>query len=308
MKPVTQADLARRYGYLLDHLARRGLLDRAAAAGAGVTPEAVESLIAEGRSRWRSVTLAQTVYKLRRMSEIIAPDRDVSWLEEIERDLALDAHPKPRFDRIVTSEQLVEAGLTLVREARDAHHRRRLWRAVQMRDGLMIALLALCPIRRKNFAGLTLQQSFRREGDTWWIVLAGRRHEERTAGRASGAAELKQAIALYLTWARPILLGRASSRSARRWVRGGIPFLHGALWVGEKGEALSMSGVERAITSTTRLVLGVGLSPHDFRRCAATTAAYRAGTMPNLASALLQHKDRRVTDEHYTRASSLQAG
>ena len=36
MKPVTQADLARRYGYLLDHLARRGLLDQAAAAGAGV--------------------------------------------------------------------------------------------------------------------------------------------------------------------------------------------------------------------------------------------------------------------------------
>jgi len=30
--------------------------------------------------------------------------------------------------------------------------------------------------------------------------------------------------------------------------------------------------------------------------------------MPHLASALLQHTDRRVTEEHYTRASSLQAG
>jgi integrase len=268
----------------------------------------VESLIAEGRSRWRSVTLAQTVYKLRRMSEIIAPDRDVSWLGEIERDLALDAHPKPRFDRIVTSEQLVEAGLTLVREARDAHHRRRLWRAVQMRDGLMIALLALCPIRRKNFAGLSLQESFRREGDTWWIVLGG---DDTKSGRPDERPvpqELKEAIALYLTWARPILLGKGEFTIGEAAGEGGDPFLAGALWVGEKGEALSMSGVERAITSTTRLVLGVGLSPHDFRRCAATTAAYRAGTMPNLASALLQHKDRRVTDEHYTRASSLQAG
>jgi hypothetical protein len=95
MKPVTQADLARRYGYFLDHLARRGLLDRAGAAGAGIMPETVESLIEEGRSRWRSVTLAQTIYKLRRMSEIIAPDRNVSWLEEIEKDLALVAAPKP---------------------------------------------------------------------------------------------------------------------------------------------------------------------------------------------------------------------
>src|SRR5918998_1330304 len=40
MKAVTQVDLARRYGYLLDYLARRGLLDPAAAAGASVTPEA----------------------------------------------------------------------------------------------------------------------------------------------------------------------------------------------------------------------------------------------------------------------------
>jgi hypothetical protein len=29
--------------------------------------------------------------------------------------------------------------------------------------------------------------------------------------------------------------------------------------------------------------------------------------MPHLASALLQHTDRRVTDEHYNRASSMQA-
>ena len=40
MKPVTQADLARRYGYFLDHLDRRGVLDltapgRARHAGSG---------------------------------------------------------------------------------------------------------------------------------------------------------------------------------------------------------------------------------------------------------------------------------
>ena len=50
MKPVTQADLARRYGYFLDHLDRRGVLDLAAPAGAQVTPGAVESFLAEVRS------------------------------------------------------------------------------------------------------------------------------------------------------------------------------------------------------------------------------------------------------------------
>jgi hypothetical protein len=49
MKPVTQADLARRYGYVLDHLHRRGRLDRAAPAGGHVTPAAIESFQAEVR-------------------------------------------------------------------------------------------------------------------------------------------------------------------------------------------------------------------------------------------------------------------
>ncbi len=243
------------------------------------------------------------------MTQILSPDRDVAWLVEIERDLAAEAHPKPRFDRIVTSDQLVEAGLTLVVEARDAHRRRRIWRAAQMRDGLMIALLALCPIRRKNFADLTLQASFRREGDRWWIVLGPKDTKSGRPDERSVPRELNLAIALYLTWARPILLHLPEFTIGGGTKGGGTdPLLSGSLWVGEKGEPLSISGVEAAIRSTTRMTLGVALSPHDFRRSAAATAAFRAGSMPHLASALLQHTNRRVTDEHYNRTSSLQAG
>ncbi len=58
---------------------------------------------------------------------------------------------------------------------------------------------------------------------------------------------------------------------------------------------------------TTRQTLGVAIAPHDFRRSGATTVAFRGGSEPHLASALLQHRDRRVTDQHYNRASSLSA-
>jgi hypothetical protein len=159
MKPVTQVDLARRYGYFLDHLDRRGVLDLGAPAGAQVTPAAVESFLAEVRSIWRSVTQAQSTYKLRRMAEILAPERDFSWLREIEKDLALVAYPTDRFDRIVTTEVLVKAGLALIREAELSTRRRRLWRATQLRNGLMVALLALHPIRSKNFATLSLSSA-----------------------------------------------------------------------------------------------------------------------------------------------------
>jgi integrase len=53
--------------------------------------------------------------------------------------------------------------------------------------------------------------------------------------------------------------------------------------------------------------IGVGVSPHMFRTSAASSAAVHAGHNPHLASALLHHRDNRVTEEHYNRASSLSA-
>src|SRR5215207_2644121 len=83
--------------------------------------------------------------------------------------------------------------------------------------------------------------------------------------------------------------------------------LSGPLWVGDMGEALRYGTVERILTESTRQTVGVAVAPHDFRRSGATTAAFRAGSQPHLASALLQHRDRRVTDQHYNRASNLSA-
>jgi integrase len=82
----------------------------------------------------------------------------------------------------------------------------------------------------------------------------------------------------------------------------------GPLWIGVTGEPLSYSNVNVVITETTQQCLGVAVNPHAFRVAAASTAAYRAANSPDLASALLQHTDRRTTDAHYNRATSLQSG
>jgi integrase len=61
------------------------------------------------------------------------------------------------------------------------------------------------------------------------------------------------------------------------------------------------------ISKVTRETLGIDVSPHLFRTAAASTAATFAGSTPHLASALLNHTDPRVTEEHYNRASSVSA-
>lgn len=57
LEPITRDDLARRYGYFLDFLARRGLLPKDAPAATAVTPENVDSYIAELNARVSSVTV-----------------------------------------------------------------------------------------------------------------------------------------------------------------------------------------------------------------------------------------------------------
>src|SRR6266849_5154720 len=169
---ASRDDFARRYGAFLGFLQRTGRLDRSAAAAAQVAPSSVEAYVAELTARVRSVTVFNCIYKLRRAAQLLAPAADFSWLAEIEKDLALVMQPRSKFDRLVFTGPLVEAGLTLVAEAeRFAKHD--LARARGVRNGLMIALLALCPIRLKNFAALEIGHTFKKVHGSWWIALPG---------------------------------------------------------------------------------------------------------------------------------------
>jgi integrase len=312
LAPVTQADLARRYGYYLDFLDRSGELDLAAEAGAQVTPEPIAAFIAELQARVSSVTVSRTIYKVRRAAECIAPPRDFAWLAEIGNDLVLLERPKNDFDRIVLTERLVEAGLTLIREADADTNGPRLRRALLVRNGLMVALLALCPIRLKNFAGLKIGRSFLRLEGGWWIVL--KHTKSKRPDYRPVPPFLTRSIESYLEVYRPVLLRQLTDRSEAR-----LDLRHGpapltisspneaasALWLSRLGAPLSYSQVERAITETTRMTLGVPVNPHRFRTSDATAAALYASHLPHLASALLHHSHQDVTQKHYNRASSL---
>ena len=294
LKPITRDDLARRYGYFLDFLNRRGLLQMEATAAAGVTPVNVEAYIAELNARVSSVTVYGSIYKMRRVSQLIAPNKDFSWLTEIEKDLALVMQPRSKFDRMVLAEVLVEVGLTLIHEAESATGLIDLARARQFRNGLMVALLAMCPIRLKNFAALAIGRSFVEIKGKWWIVLAASETKEKRADERPIDDMLKPNIERYLANYRPVLARTDNPPSI--------------LWLSSNdGTPMSYDGVERVIKATTFATVGVDVSPHLFRTSAASTAATHGGDNLHLGSALLDHTHRRVTDERYNRASSLSA-
>jgi integrase len=294
LRPITQHDLAKRYGYFLDFLSRSGRLDPEAEAGAHVTLEKIEPYVEELKGRVSSVTVYGSIYKLRRTTQLIAPERDITWLMEIERDLLSQTRPKSKWDRVVLSEVIIEAGLTLIAEAELAAKLSKPTRARMVRNGLMIALLGQCPIRLKNFAGLEIGRSIVKIDDTWWILLTAAETKEKRADERPIEEDIGEALDKYLEVYRPILTGGTDNTKA--------------FWIGINGQAMAQCSVGEAITETTRSTVGVAINPHLFRTAGATTTAVHAGDKPHLGSALLHHRHPTVTQENYNLASSISAG
>ena len=202
--------------------------------------------------------------------------------------------PRSKADRLVLTERLVEAGLTLIREAemfgKTAHAR-----AIGVRNGLLIALLALHPIRVKNFAALTIADTFVNIDGRWWLHIPSDDTKSHRVDERQVPEFITEVVDSYINIHRPILC------------RGDAKQL--ALWISSTtGRRLTAKNLGTLISKITREAIGVDVSPHLFRTAGASTAAVYGGNYPHLASALLGHRDPSVTDEHYNRAMGLSAG
>jgi site-specific recombinase XerD len=293
LRAVSQKMLATKLGLYLDFVARSKRLDLGAEAGGHIAQELVESFVAELEKRVSSVTVYGSIQKLRRITQFIAPRKDLDWLMEIEGDLFSAMRPKSKWDRVVLAEITIEAGLTLITEAETAKKLTKLARARILRNGLMIALLAHYPIRIKNYAALAIGRSLVKIDKVWWIILTAAETKEKRADERPIEDYLGDAIDKYTETYRPILARGKDAGSA--------------LWLAETGEAMAQCSVGEVITETTRSLLGVAINPHMFRTAGATTVANHAGHKPHLGSAILHHSHPVVAQEHYNRACGISA-
>lgn len=295
LKARSQDDYARRYGLFLGFLKTKGLLECSAAAVAHVTPENIKLYLDDLASRTKSVTAWNSISMVRRAAQFIAPDVDFRWLLEIENDLAFVMQPKSKLNRFVSAERLVEAGLTLIENAKKV--RADFKRARTIRNGLILALWTLCPSRRKNFAALEIGETFRQVKGKWWITIAANETKTRQRPEERPVAEwLNPYIDVYLNKARPILLTAANRETNALWISG------------ETHGQLTPRHLSALLPQLTLKTVGIAISPHLLRTIGATTAAVSKGDMPNLGTALLGHINRRITEENYLRPSSLTAG
>ena len=291
----SQATISWEYGRWLRFMELAGML--VASPSDRVTRSSVNVYIDSLRDDVCSTTVWNYVKHLYDAIRVMAPEVSWGWLREIVTRLEINMTPGThKAARIRDSEVLLSLGIELMDAAKTATMNADEWTrrcaAIDYRDGLMIALLAARPIRRRNLATISIGRQLVRLGSRWSLVF--------------DAAETKNHRSLEF----PVpetLVPYIDEYIAR--VRGAIPGAgrHDGLWASREGAPLTGQRVYDRVVLRTREAFGTPIPPHLFRDCAASSLARRDPAHVGAAAQLLGHADHRTTEKFYIQADQQQA-
>jgi len=148
-------------------------------------------------------SVASQIDALYGAARAMMPEQDWSWLRSVKARLYSAAGPKGPSGPVITSVQLVDLGQELMTESKMVPGTPiRMTDAIRYRDGLMIALLGLVPLRHKNFAALQIGRDLIKEGEDWFVAIP--------------AEDTKTKIAMDFPVPRPALCGPLAYRRETR--------------------------------------------------------------------------------------------
>ena len=215
-------------------------------------------------------------------------NRYISVVRSKVKPVRSKAHVRP-------TNELVDLGMRLMDGASDPAE---FDHSIAYRDGLIIAFLAMHPVRRRNLADFDLGRNLIRQGAGFMVAFSGRETKNRVPYENALAEFLVEPMAWYLRTWRPILAGRTG-----RWKRD----VGDAVWVSVDGSPMSQEGLSGRIEMRTKEAFGKAISPHRFRDAAATTLAINDPARVRVAAPVLGHRSLATTDKHYIQATGLQA-
>ena len=291
----TRLQLEYAYGKFLYFLSVRhtGLLARAPA-------ERLNRQIIEEFVKWQpkscgGITIAIYLYHLWLTLRYLCPGEDWSWLLSISKRIAAQAKPRPEKHHLVTSETLYALGIALMDDAitRNRSKDKTLADAVRYRAGLIIALLALIPLRRRTLAALRIGKHLVKSGDLWALDIPAEDVKTKRALEYPLSKELSRRIDLYLDRFRPRFRGSEK---------------HAYIWASNRGRPMHGGSIFREVRGRTCAALGFSVNLHRFRRAAATFWSSRDPVNIRGVKDLLGHASFATTEKHYIMSQSRLAG
>jgi integrase/recombinase XerD len=205
-----------------------------------------DPLIVAEYVRWRrrsptcgDAMVAVDLDGLRGALKLICPGIDWSWLLNIAKRLAAAAPRKSRKYHLVTSDRLYALGIELMDQAvGDAEAASRISKAhaLKYRDGLIIALLALIPLRSRTLVALRIGKHLVKTGNLWALEIPADDTKTRRPLDYTISQELCARIDLYL-------------ERFRRRIPGANA--HTGLWVSNKRRPMSAIAIYNAVRRRT---------------------------------------------------------
>lgn len=196
--------------------------------------------------------------------------------------------------RILSTSVLLDAGLDLAGRQADAANSEA-EAALRRRDGTMVAVLALLPMRIRAFTALEIGASVLVTTSPIDIVLSADMTKNGVPWETPLPDVLEPLLRRYLDDVRPYFLSLGDAR-------------HSMLWVTRKGDPYNAAGIAKRITKTTRRLTGVCIPPHFFRDAAATSLARHSPQAAELIRPLLGHQSLGTAERHYIQACTIEAG
>jgi integrase/recombinase XerD len=258
-----------------------------------ITPKRVRALIDHLGAQIGPSSVAAAAGRLYAAARLIAPKTNWAWLKSIKARLASRALSEDRFNRLVPPWQTLDYGIELMDTAHtlpiDGHKQCE----IQYRDGLLLVLRSLWPIRRRSLAALTVSRHLEFDDAGVNILLHSADTKSRRAESFRVPGQLLPYLMRYLKDIRPALLGHSE---------------HDGFWASYHGAPLSGDRLYDIVRARTLAKFGKAMSLHDFRRAAATFLAMDAPEKIGLIPGVLQHVKPEVSEQHYNLARSMQAG
>lgn len=251
----------------------------------------------EALAHLRPMTRLAFVDGVLRVLRAADPDQDWAIQRRLLKSLKRAAgrgDPTRKQGRILSSAVLLKTGLS--HAASDpASVPNLLTRMLNQRDGTMIALLSVLPMRRRAFCELSLGTSVQVTPAEITISLSSAMTKTGVPWDVVVPKQVEATLRRYIEDIRPALLAR-----------GGVQ--HDVLWVGKKGEILGQEYVGTRIANVTLKLTGKRVSPHLFRDSAATTLSRLSSESARLISPVLAHSSSATAERHYIHARTIDAG
>lgn len=297
-RPHTRRAAASAYGRYLTWLAATGQLRPEAEPQTRLTRARVAAFVAALETMNNAQTVHGRLSTLELFVRATMPTLDRSFLRDFRSRLWPRVKASRKAPRIRHVVELVDLGRSLMTDADGPGEL--VWRqhATQYRDGLIIALMALRPLRLSNFTNLVVGRDMVRRDKGWWLQIVAADAKNRRPIEVPFPDFLEPYLDRYLAHYRPLLKARRGRWHADAGQR---------LWLSSDGSALKERQVYARIIAQTQRAFGVATNPHLFRDCAATTIAIDDPEHVRIAAQILGHATFTTTERHYRMSRSAEA-